>query len=764
MKLTNKKYGLDVDRQNLAPELFYNCDKKFGHFIEDGSGYVVTDRDTPRDWFQYLCNDNFFSAITNKGLGFTCFKYGMFKVTKYYEEMNYLPRIPNGARKVIIKDLTDGHAYDFFLDCKNLAFTVRPGYVEYTGLIGDVEIKMTVFVPKEDPCECWKVEVKNLRTKARDLQVSFVQDWAFNYLGNDPIAGIDKNPRDAFATVLDKDLFPSLFGFFSCSEEVAINIAQYEETVWSRPETFTKVTLTRSEQYDALSAKTYYVVSGVAIERADAERIKEHYADATNYQTALAEVIAKWDAFIDRNHCKVPDANFQYFVNIWLKNQLDLTYRYCRMYNIGYRDVMQDAWAYTLVDPEAARGRIEEALSYMYTDGRGCRTYNTSEGHVMKDDFCDSPVWIPMAVTAYIQETGNFDFLEEILPYYASEEKGSVKEHVLRSLDLLWQLRGKNGLVLMRDGDWLDGLSGINKFGEDATSVWCTIAAYRAHNQLIELFEETGDIETAALLRERNAVYKKVVNEVAWDGKWLAYAFFEDGEPIGSSKNYEGKIYLNSQTWGIFSGILEDEKKITTVEKSIQRYLMTPFGCQMMQPPYVFYGDRCGRIKNQIPGTFANGAIYNHAASMKIFSDVARHDGEDAFDTFSRCCPNHIDNSDYRRTSEPWAIGNVYYGPDHSHYGMNLFTWFTGCSSWLMQGGFSQILGVKAGYHGIIIDPCVPDGWDAYDVQKTYRGTVYKVHFERAEENARGIWVDGEKIDGNGISSNKKEVDVLVKF
>ena len=764
MRLTNKKYGLDVDPQNLSPELFYNCDKTFGYFSEDGRSYTVTDKNTPRAWFQYLCNDNFFSAITNKGLGFTCYKLGLFRVTKYYEEMNYLPRIPNGARKIYLKDKKRGILYDFFEDASNLTFTVRPGEVEYEGSVADVFLRVTIFVPECDSCECWKIEIINSSDRLKEYQISFAQDWAFAYLGNDPISAIEQHDGGVTAVVNSRNLFKELYGYFSVNASVTSHIAQYKETVWGKEETFTKVTLVQDISIEGGKKQTYIVVSGACEDRAECDRVKSNFESEETFEKELVKVREHWSKKIEKNSCTVPDKNFERFINVWLKNQLDLTYRYSRMYNTGYRDNMQDAWGYSLVDTDGTREKMLEGLSYMYTDGRCARTYNLIEGHMMKDDFCDSPVWIPNTLTTYIKETGDYAILDVTLPYLESQETGSVKEHVLRSLELLWKLRGKNGLVLMREGDWLDGLSGIQKYGDDATSAWCTIAAFWAQNQLAELFDEIGDVQNATLMKERSAEYKKAFNEVAWDGKWCAYAFFEDGEPIGSHKNYEGKIYLNAQTWAIFSGILDDERKVQIIEKSVQRYLMTPFGCQLMQPPYVFYGDRCGRIHRQIPGTFANGAIYNHAASMKIFSDAARGDGDDAYDTFVRACPNNMDNSDLRRTSEPWCVGNVYYGPDHSHYGMNLFTWFTGAAAWLMQGGYTQILGVSPDYHGIKIKPNVPFDWDEYDVRKTYRDSIYNIHFERSKDGEKGIWLDGDKINGNIVKTEKPSCQVLVKY
>lgn len=320
----------------------------------------------------------------------------------------------------------------------------------------------------------------------------------------------------------------------------------------------------------------------------------------------------------------------------------------------------------------------------------------------------------------------------------------------------MYRSRGKNGLILMRDGDWADGLGGINKYGARATSVWVTIAAFYAQKNMYEIYAKTGDSYKAQLMLDRCKEYKEIVNRVGWDGNWYIYGFFEDGEPIGSSKNYEGKIWLNPQTWAIFSGIVDDDDKIERITKSINRYLLTAFVSMVCYPPYVFYGERCGRVQKQIPGTFLNASIYNHAASFKVYSDIARGDFDDAMDSLMRALPNHPDNSDCCRTSEPYAVGNVYYGPNNERFGMNLFTWYTASEAWLIHGGYEEILGVKAGFDGIKINPHIPRDWQNYRVEKYYRGTCFVIDVSRTEAEP-GIWVDGVKIDGNVVNSENEQ-------
>ena len=105
-----------------------------------------------------------------------------------------------------------------------------------------------------------------------------------------------------------------------------------------------------------------------------------------------------------------------------------------------------------------------------------------------------------------------------------------------------------------------------------------------------------------------------------------------------------------------------------------------------------------------------------------MFAKTKLRKTEEAYDLFMRLIPNHIDNPDSRRTSEPFCTGNVHYGVNNERFGMNLFSWFTATPAWLIHGGFDEILGVKAQFDGLLVEPCVPDDWNEYSVKRLYRG------------------------------------------
>ncbi len=98
-----------------------------------------------------------------------------------------------------------------------------------------------------------------------------------------------------------------------------------------------------------------------------------------------------------------------------------------------------------------------------------------------------------------------------------SGQTASMYEHAARAIDHSLSL-GSHGLPLMGSGD---GNDGMNRVGIDGRgqSVWLVVAQ---------------TIQTA-------------VTSTARDGTWFKRAFFDNGQPLGSQGNNQGRIDLIAQ-------------------------------------------------------------------------------------------------------------------------------------------------------------------------------------------------------------------------
>ncbi len=751
-------FGIQTEQYDISYPQYYDITKKYGYFLDDGSKYTVTDKNTPRQWYSIMANKNFASIMTNDGYGVIGYKSFYLRFTKFYSKTDYMIRQLNGKRRIIIKN-ANGKSYDLIEDSADLQFSVTPGSCVYTGTVDGIGFEILMFVPEEDPIECTRVTLSGLNGDKWTIHT--VQDWAINCAL--------PNTRDYTMSIATEEncfvmvgenvhTWGNLYGF-TAQTGLTAQMEPYAEFVNadnSKSQQFYRVTTTKD--LPAEDRCVEYIYSGVSDESYSA--LVKRYLGNNEFELQYQRLHKKWDRIIHENYCVLPDKNLQNFLNVWLKNQLHVTSLYNRFGRMGYRDILQDCWGALYVDPQLTRNHIKEAAARMYPDGRCPRQFDLYSDIFDVRDFADSPVWMPIALNYYLKETGDFDFLTESVGYYGSNEVTTIREHIERALNYLFNSRGKNGLVLIRGGDWLDGLEGINKLGE-ATGVWLTIAAFHGQNLMAEIYEQINDKDAAQLMRKRSAEYKHFVNTVGWNGKWYSYAIINDDEIIGGPDCLEGKIYLNPQTWAIFTGIA-DEDKYDKLMRAINVYLTTPVGPLLMAPPYVATGHRYGRLQKQRPGTFANSAVYLHAASFKIFADVKRGAFNEAYDTFMRIIPNHVDNPDSRRTNEPYAVGNVHYGTAHQCTGLNLYSWFSATPAWLIHGGFEEILGIHPEFNGLRICPPDIDGWDTFCVTRTYRGTKYHISFKRTGKKA--IYLNNELVSGNVVYSDEAEANIIVEY
>ena len=57
--------------------------------------------------------------------------------------------------------------------------------------------------------------------------------------------------------------------------------------------------------------------------------------------------------------------------------------------------------------------------------------------------------------------------------------------------------------------------------------------------------------------------------------------------------------------------------------------------------------------------------------------------------------------------------------------------WITGTSSWVFRGIVEYLIGVRAGFDGLIIEPQLPEEWDSVTITRTFRGKVYEIDIKR---------------------------------
>jgi cellobiose phosphorylase len=126
---------------------------------------------------------------------------------------------------------------------------------------------------------------------------------------------------------------------------------------------------------------------------------------------------------------------------------------------IGFRDASQDVMAILAGAPAEARLLIEKLLGVQKPNGAAMHQFNpltmaATEGEsIERDDrphyYSDDHLWIILAVCAYLNETGDMAFLDQVIPFYGSSESGSILDHLQRAIDFTWNDVGAHGLPLL---------------------------------------------------------------------------------------------------------------------------------------------------------------------------------------------------------------------------------------------------------------------------------------------------------------------------
>ncbi len=91
------------------------------------------------------------------------------------------------------------------------------------------------------------------------------------------------------------------------------------------------------------------------------------------------------------------------------------------------------------------------------------------------------------------------------------------------------------------------------------------------------------------------------------------------------------------------------------------------------------------------------------------------------------------------RESEPYSYCQFIMGKDHTAYGRSRHPWLTGSAGWAYTAATKWILGIRPGFDGLIIDPCIPKDWKKFEVSRCWRGATFKIRVENPHGVSKGV-------------------------
>ena len=255
------------------------------------------------------------------------------------------------------------------------------------------------------------------------------------------------------------------------------------------------------------------------------------------------------------------------------------------------------------------------------------------------------------------------------------------------------------------------------------------------------------------------------VEEHAWDGEWYVMYFDHDGTPVGSHKNQYGQIHLNGQSWAVLSGFASQERARQSMD-SVYRCLNTKYGIKLSTPGYNGYDPRYGGVTTYPPGAKENGGIFLHPNPWAMIAETMLGNGDRAYEYYSQINPAGKNDIIDLYESEPYVYPQNILGDEHPQFGLARNSWLSGTSSWMYQTGTQWILGIRAEYDGLRIDPCIPSTWDGFKARRKYRGVTYHITVNNPKHVCKGVEqvsVNGGQAEGSLIRAAEDTNEVHVE-
>lgn len=766
-----------------------------GHFDDTAREYVITRPDTPRAWSNYLGSRRYGGIIT-AGAGGYSFTRSPAEGRILRHRYNSVPMDLPG-RQFYLRDAETGAfwAAAWQATGKPLAeqpTEVRfgPGYATVRSDHAGIRAESAYFIPLDAEFEYWRIKITNTSDRPRRIGVfafcEFATEWNLvndtlnlqyaQYIGRaafDPATGfisasscahLPADPRN-FANRdqsrrwwmtlrgapvtghdCDREAFIGAHGGFHAPAAVVAGActgsAGFSDNTCGALQSDLVLAPGRSAEL--------LVLLGIGSADTEGARVAAGFGAPEACERELIRLKARWHGLLDACVVRTPDPAFDSMANTWGAYNALMTFEWSRSCSLvytgdsrdgyGFRDTVQDCLGVAHLLPSEVRARLLLMLSAQDSTGGArpeVRPWShapggmkpTPESHYRSDD-C---LWFFNAIPAYVAETGDTAFYDEIVPY-ADAGEATVLGHLRRALEFNLERSGRNGLPCGLLADWNDCL----KLGHRGESIFVAFQLRLGLEIYADLAARRDLPAELSWARERVVALDAALARVAWDGEWFRWAIAEDGTVFGTRAHPEGQVYLNTQAWAILSGAATKEQARLAL-RTVRERLACEWGVAMCAPPFKDTPVAVMRAVLFNPGNKENAGIFSHTQSWAVLAEIAAGDGDQAYAYYRAFLPAAQNDRVEIREIEPYVHCQSTHSQFSQKTGRSRVPWLSGTASWAHYTALQGILGIQPAPEGLRIDPCVPRSWPGFTVTRRFRGKTLRIEVSNPLGVNRGV-------------------------
>ncbi len=782
----------------LLPPVDLTLATEYGGFTSDGREYVIEvmpDNPTPLPWVNVVANPHAGFIVSESGGGYTWAENSREnRLTPWSND----PVSDPPGEALYLRDESSGALWSPLphpCGAGRVRVCHGMGYTRFLQRYEEIESETTLSIAPADPVKIVRLRLRNRSDRERRLSATMYVEWVLGVLREQTALFIVTSTMPEQSALLARNTYSHDFAgrvaFLACSEPQAVfcgdraafigrngDLARPIALAGDHDGAFdhrigagfdpcgvvsTQLTLGPGEERDL------FFILGQGVNEEEATRLIVRYRDPAVAADAIAETVARWRDLASRLQVRTPDPALDVLLNGWLIYQTLA----CRIWGrsafyqsggaYGFRDQLQDVMALMLIEPSIAREHIVRAAARQFVEGDVQHWWHPPLGRGIRTAFSDDYLWLPFVVCQYVETTGDYALLDAVAPfirgrplaeneaeYYdlpePTNEYGSIYDHCSRAIDRALTRMGAHGLPLMGSGDWNDGMNLVGHEGR-GESVWVAWFLIVILNRFAPIAEQRRDVGRAARYRAEAHRLSEALDRHAWDGEWYLRAFYDDGAPLGSSRDEECRIDSLSQSWAVIAGTADPARARQAMEAVDTHLVDRETGIiKLFTPPFDQTPRNPGYIKGYVPGVRENGGQYTHAAVWVVWAWTLLGDHARVGELLRLLNPlYHAQRNGRVYAVEPYVIAaDIYAAPQH--LGRGGWTWYTGSAAWFYRLGIERVLGIRRHGDHLILTPCLPPDWSGYEARYRCGSSDYHIIVERSSSDGYALTIDGEPV------------------